>query len=389
MHEVKKRLGRDLARIQPSPGGLDKTLRLVRRRARNRRAGAAAVGLLLLPGLALGVWLSLRSQQRLAAAPPAATSGPAAGPGEARLFLAGAGELWVVDVAGGSVRHRRFPQLSAGDPPYWIVRRGDKLVLWSYQTLTLDPSSTGAQPRTLVRDSWIFIPSAAPDRVWVGILDPKSPETERRLAAVREVAVDGRVTVRDVRPPGGRWPVAATSSALAFESHGSGPGGDELELWNPLTGKVLRRLPGEYPVASHGDLLAWCRQSCARLHVTDVATGKEVQVRPPAGATGFAPEKGVFSPDGKLLAVPVRTGPRPTAARWQLALVDLAAATATPVTGTAVQDSVFVDWSASGETVFLAGGRWGDQGIFAYRLGTASARRLPVKVGDFFGMAAT
>ncbi|MGH9262493.1 MAG: hypothetical protein ACRD08_21760, partial [Acidimicrobiales bacterium] len=261
----------------------------------------------------------------------------------------------------------------------------------SYQTLTLDPSSATAQPRTLVRDSWIFIPAAAPDRIWVGILDPTSPETERRLVAVREVAVDGRVTVADVRPAGGRWPVAATSSGLVFQSQGSGPGGlDQLQLWNPRTGKVLRRLPGEHPVASHGDLLAWCRQPCARLQVTNVATGKQVQVRPPAGATAFAPYQGVFSPDGKLLAVPVRTGPRPAAATWQLALVDVDAKTATRIKGAAVQqDDVFVDWAASGETVFLAGGRRGEQRIFAYRLGTASARRLPVKVGDFFGMAAT
>ena len=382
--EVRERLRRELARIQPSPDGLDKTLRLVRRRARNRRAGAAAVGLLLLPGLALGVWLAFRSAPQLPAPPPAATSGPVAGPGEARLFLAGAGELWIVDVAGGSARHRSLPQLSGGDPPYWIVRRGDKLALWSYQTLTLDPGSSAAQPSTLVRDSWIFIPSAAPDRIWVGILDLTSPETERRLKAVREVTIDGRVTVADVRPPQGRWPGGATSSALAFQSHGSGPGGDQLELWNPLTGKVLRRLPGEFPVASHGDLLAWCRQPCARLHVTNVATGKEIQVRPPADATGFAPEKGVFSPDGKLLAVPVRTGPT-----WQLAVADVGAGTATRITGAAVQqDYVFVDWSASGDTVFLAGGRRGDQMIFAYRLGTASAQRLPVKVGEFFGMAA-
>jgi hypothetical protein len=380
VHEVKQRLGRELARIQPAPDGLDKTLRLVRRRERNRRAGAVAVGLLLLPGLALGGWLAFRSWPQLSAPPPAATSGPVAGPGEPRLVLAGDQELWVMDVAGGTVRHRRLPQLSPGDPPYRIVRRGAKLVLWSYQTLTLDPSSATDQPRTLVRDSWIFIPSAAPDRIWVGILDPTSPETERRLAAVREVAVDGRVTVADVRPPEGRWPVAATSSALVFQSRGGG----QLELWSPQTGKVLRRLPGDYPVASHGDLLAWCRQSCARLQVTNVATGKQVQVRPPAGASGFAPEQGVFSPDGQLLAVPVRAGPT-----WQLAVVDVGAKTATRIKGAAVQqDYVFVDWSASSETVFLAGGRPGNQQIFAYRLGAASARRLPVTVGDFFGMAA-
>jgi len=392
VNEVRERLGRELGGIEPSPGGLGKTLRLVRRRERNRRGGAAAVGLLLLPGLALGLWLALRPGPQLPARPPAATSGPVAGPGEPRLFLAGAGELWVVDVARGSVRHRRFPQLSPGDPPYWIVRRGNKLVLWSYQTLTLDPSSTTTQPRTLVRDSWMFIPSAAPDRIWVGILDPKSPETERRLAAVREVAVDGRVTVADVRPPEGRWPVAATSSALVFQSHGSGQGGDQLELWNPRTGKVFRRLPGDYPVASHGDRLAWCRQPCERLHVTNVATGEDVEVRPPAGAFGFAPYQGVFSPDGKLIAVPVRSDPAPTTQNpnWRLALVDVEEGTATLVQGPTLQGYVFVEWSPAGTTVFITGGdRFKERTIFEYRLGTASARRLPVEVGDFFGMAAT
>jgi hypothetical protein len=380
VHEVKQRLRGELARIRPAPDGLDKTLQLVRRRERNRRAGAAAVGLLLLPGLALAGWLGFRSGPQPAGPPPAATSEQVTGPAEPGLVLAGDQELWVVDVAAGTVRHRNLPQLSPGDPPYRIVRRGDKLVLWSYQTLTLDPRGT-AEPSVLARDSWIFIPSAVPDRIWVGILDPTSPETERRLAAVREVAVDGRVTVADIRPPGGRWPVAATSSALVFQSQSS----DQLELWNPRTGKVLRRLPGDYPVATHGDLLAWCRRSCARLQVTNVVTGRQVQVRPPAGATGFAAQTGVFSPDGELLAVPVRTGPT-----WQLALVDVGAGTATRIKGAAVQqDYVFVDWSASGETVFIAGGRQGEQMIFGYRLGTASARRLPVKAGDFFGMAAT
>jgi hypothetical protein len=290
------------------------------------------------------------------------------------------------------VRHRSLPQLSPGDPPYRIVRRGDKLVLWSYQTLTLDSRSTAAQPRVLVRDSWIFIPSAAPDRIWVGILDPNSPETERRLAAVREVAVDGRVTVRDVRPPEGRWPVAATSSGLVFPSHGSGPGGlDQLELWNPLTGKVFRRLPGDYAVATRGDLLAWCRQPCARLHVTDVATGDDGEVRPPAGASGFA-ASGAFSPDGKLIAIPVRSDPSPTTQdpKWRLALVDVEEGTATLVQGPTLQGYVFVDWSPAGTAVFITGGgRFKERTIIEYRLGTASARRLPVTVGDFFGMAAT
>jgi hypothetical protein len=83
--------------------------------------------------------LAVRARRLLAMAVHVESTQPP-GPG-GRLVLAGDQELWVVDVAGGTVRHRRLPQLSPWDPPYRIVRRGDKLVLWSYQTLTLDPNS--------------------------------------------------------------------------------------------------------------------------------------------------------------------------------------------------------------------------------------------------------
>ena len=87
MDEVKQRLGRELGRIQPARDGLDKTLRMVRRRERTRRAAAAAVGLLLVPGLALGGWLGFRSGPQLAGPGLAATSGPVARPGQPRLCL--------------------------------------------------------------------------------------------------------------------------------------------------------------------------------------------------------------------------------------------------------------------------------------------------------------
>jgi hypothetical protein len=384
VHDVRERVRRELERLEPSPDGLEKTLRRVRRRDRNRRAGAGAVALLLLPGLVLGLWLSLRSQQ------PAPRGSPSAAPdaisGQPRLFLAGDDELWVVEVATGSVHHLELPQLSPGDPPYRILRRGDKLVAWGSDKTYLLDLVTEPTPRVLVNDSWVFIPAASPDRIWVGVVDPKRPATDRRIAAVREVAVDGRVTVADVRPPQGRLPVAATLSGLVFQR----PDG-QMEVWNPQTGDVVRRLPGEFPVASHANLLAWCRQDCARLHLTDVVTGEDVEVRPPAGTFGFEGYRGAFSPDGKLIAVPVRSDPSPTTPdpEWRLAVVDVAAGTATLVKGASAHGYVFVDWSPSGTTVFMTGGeRFGERTILAYRLGAAGATRLPVRVGDFYGMAA-
>jgi Tol biopolymer transport system component len=55
---------RDLERIQPSEDGLQKTLRLVRRRERNRRLGAGALGLLLTAGLMAGIWSVRQPSQR-------------------------------------------------------------------------------------------------------------------------------------------------------------------------------------------------------------------------------------------------------------------------------------------------------------------------------------
>ena len=93
-----------------------------------------------------------------------------------------------------------------------------------------------------------------------------------------------------------------------------------------------------------------------------------------------------------MIAVPVRSDPAPTTQdpKWRLALVDVEEGIATMVQGPTLQGYVFVDWSPSGTTVFITGGdRFKQRTILEYRLGTASARRLPVKVGDFYGMAAT
>src|ERR671919_2695690 len=72
-----------------------------------------------------------------------------------RLFLAGDGELWAVDVSEERVQHVELPELSPGDPPHRIVRRGDRLIPWACTTVALDPgrdAGAGFCPR----GTWFF-----------------------------------------------------------------------------------------------------------------------------------------------------------------------------------------------------------------------------------------
>lgn len=378
MDNVRERLGRELARLEPSDDGFQKTLRRVRRRERNRKLMSGTVGLLLFSALGVGLWLNVGSPRQQPAT--GSSTPPAAVSGEPRLFFAGNGQLWTMDIRTESVQHLQVPELAAGDPPYRIVSRGGKLVLYGANTYLLDPA-VGLTPKILVKGSSFFIPSAAPDRVWAVFANPAG-----QVRALREVSVDGRVTVPDTRPPGGLWPVAATNSGVVFQL----PDG-QLEVWDPSTGQVVRRLQGMFPVATYGDLLAWCATNCNTLHVTNVVTGDDVAVEPPAGSYGFDPYRGSFSPDGGMIAVPTRTRADPTSLTWRLALVDLETRVATAVRGTGTSGAyVYVAWSPSGQEVFTSGQGSSEERIaFEYQLGAQDARRLRVKLAAFYGMAAS
>src|SRR5690606_26670900 len=99
-------------------------------------------------------------------------------------------------------------------------RRGEHFVFYG-ETATgpaiyaLDPAAPTST--RLISEAGFFVPSAVEDRIWLAILDESSPATVRALQSVREVTVDGQVTVEDVAPPDGRWPIAAVDSGLVFQ----------------------------------------------------------------------------------------------------------------------------------------------------------------------------
>ena len=72
MDDVSERLRRELDRLDPSPGGFEKTVRRVRARQRARRAGAAIVGLTFTVFLAVGLWILVAPGPRTEPGPASA-----------------------------------------------------------------------------------------------------------------------------------------------------------------------------------------------------------------------------------------------------------------------------------------------------------------------------
>ncbi|HWH09767.1 MAG TPA: hypothetical protein VG165_01460 [Solirubrobacteraceae bacterium] len=283
------------------------------------------------------------------------------------------GHLTTVDVSTGATRTRKVAELSPGDPPYSVAIAGGRLVLYGGdQTSTIGLDLR--EPARSLGDSWFFLPSAAPGRVWLALLDPRSPDTVRALRGVREVTVTGRVTLaRSARPP--RWPSAALDTGLVLQTVGG------LELWDPATGRILRALPGLFPVAARGSRLVSCGRGCPILFVTDTRTGARTQIAPGRGFDFEETYGGAFSPDGSQLAVPAiaRGGTR------RVALVDVRARAATLIPGPSLGVDDQITWSPTGWLYFYAGaGR-----LAAYRPGRPSARLLTTRVAPFTKMVAT
>jgi hypothetical protein len=304
------------------------------------------------------------------------------------LFLAGDGELWVVDGAAETSQHIRMPELNAGDPPHRIVARGDRLVLWGYDTYTLDPRHPEREPEVLAKDSWIFIPSDDPDQVWVGFLDPDHKPTTRPLSSIRELSADGTATGSDVPPPEGAWPDTAFEHGLLFPTQD-----DELVLWDPETESAVRTF--EYRELQdlgpgHGDQMASCPDGCKELWVTNVLTGSRKTI-PAPDERSFEIWNGAFSPDGETLAVPVvEQGEGSWDSPNQLALVTPEKGDVMVVPGSTVPGGyVKARWTTPGDDVFLVGGeRREPRAVVLYHLGDERAHRLDVEVGDFYDAAA-
>jgi WD40-like Beta Propeller Repeat len=175
------------------------------------------------------------------------------------------------------------------------------------------------------------------------------------------------------RPP--RWPVAALGSGLVLQTTRG------LELWDPITGRIIGALPGLFPVATRGSLLVSCNRRCPVLYVTDTRDGARTQITPGRGFHFEETYGGAFSPDGSQVALPAIAS---DGAR-RIALVDVRTGAARLVAGARLGVNQQITWSPDGWLYFYAGaGR-----LAAYRPGRAKAFLLPERVVAFTKMVAS
>jgi hypothetical protein len=288
------------------------------------------------------------------------------------LYLANVkpGELTVVDVARRRVTRRPLRWLAPGDPPHMLEVVGGRLVVYGHDhTYAVDASF---RARDLGR-SWFFLPSATGGRVWLALLDPRSPPTVNALEGVKEVTIAGVQTARSRRRPP-RWPLAALRSGLVLQAN-------TLELWDPATGRIAERLPGVFPVAARDWRLISCAAGCRGLHLTDTLTGSRTVIAPPPGARFTESYDGAFSPDGTLVA----TTARDRRGTPRVAIVDLAQHSAMLVRGPRLaRDYQLMAWSSGGWLFYNAGyGR-----LAAYNPSQGAATLLSVRVRPFVDIAA-
>jgi hypothetical protein len=188
--------------------------------------------------------------------------------GLVRIVLADVADLRATVVTIGrhpTVSSAELPGRSGGDPPVNMVAVGGDLVFDGRDGPYALPGSLAGPSRRIHRGVY-FVPSATPGRVWVAIQDPRHPD-ERLVERVVEVTTGGRpVRSSSHRPPTRNIMGAARIGLVVQTTSG-------IAIWDPRAGRTVRTLPGVFPAAVHGNLIAWCAFRCPAMHVTDVARG--------------------------------------------------------------------------------------------------------------------
>lgn len=284
--------------------------------------------------------------------------------------------LRAIDLETGESRKLDVSDFAPGDAQFALIRTGTGFVFrCGSGACALDDDLEGGS-RTL-GDAWCFAPSATEGNVWLAFLDPDSPDTVRSMDSVREVSLDGEVSVDSVLPPD-RWhcPVGAVNQGVLFQDD------DGLVVWDAEAREVVSRLPSPFLAETHGDLVAWCEQNCrGGLHVTDIRSGEDIVIEADDPFRFQETYDGAFSPDGSLLALPVATDnsehPR------QVAVVDVQARTARLIEGVQIRGSMA--WASSGDRLFIV---VGEGRIAVYDRASGQLYEVSVDVPRIFVMAA-
>jgi hypothetical protein len=222
-------------------------------------------------------------------------------------------------------------------------------LIWSIPSGTYSVPTSGGERRKLAPVP--FVLGSEPDRVWFLIHHGRQSGPGRPTVIIQKTAAGTTVSRSRVRVRCEGLVAAALRAHLLCQD------GDALAVIDPATGDQVRRLPGVFPLATHGDVVASCSNTCPRLTLGS-PEGVVARVRPPSGYRFSAGYDGAFSRDGSWLAVPVARTHAPVNRRvFRIAVIDMRTHLARVIPGPRLQ-GVYVKftWSTRGR-LFVAAGR--------------------------------
>jgi hypothetical protein len=149
-------------------------------------------------------------------------------------------------------------------------------------------------------------PAAVKGRMWLTTYPPRlASDLDRTPGLAQQYDGSGAKIGAPVTLPAGYGIAQGTPRGLLLESLSLADQGNADRLWNPATGKVLHKFYGVVAVSATAVAYAPpCAQTCP-VHVFNVTSGRQVTVkmRPTDTVTS-----GVFSPDGRFLALQIGRG---------------------------------------------------------------------------------
>jgi hypothetical protein len=254
--------------------------------------------------------------------------------------------LLVIDPATGDSAAPAAPGFSGGDAQFALVPSSDQIAYRCSRGACVT-SVESDSPEARLGDAWCIAPSVRPNHVWLAVLDPESPATERAITSVSEVSFAGEIQTGPSILPERRWhcPVGAFDGGLLFQEFGG------IAAWDAKASNVIATIPDIFPAATHETVVAtYPDEGERRLRLTELTTGDVELIEPPPDWRFDQSYEGDFSPDGSRLAV---TATRSDASEREggLAVVDLS----TGSTSTVRADwSAGVAWAPDGTELYVA-----------------------------------
>ncbi len=193
----------------------------------------------------------------------------------------------------------------------FLLNRGNTAWLYSGSTnskpVDLGPSD-GVFRGPNSNEAWVWTQPCAPI---LGCTNYNAPQ----MGSVHLVDGSGRQIGAAVALPGvdGWYPtgVAGDAGMVLQQLPPYGNHGNQQEIWNPLTDRVVHVFANAYVLGTGGNSVVWetaapyCRANCP-LHVLNALNGSERTVQLPSGVTATGDV--AISPDGRTIAVTVALG---------------------------------------------------------------------------------